>query len=113
VELLLFQVGARRYGVDARQVLGIGRAAGDTFALHSLGPLQTGRRALLFDSQGGKTCGLQVDSVEGVRQAMVADLRRMPEVACAHPYAMGIWLLGEEAVLLIDLMEGLKFQKSN
>src|SRR5262249_32063242 len=110
---LLFSVGARRYGVDARRVLGIGRATGDTFELCGLGPLQSGKRALLFDSEVGKTHGLQVDSVEGVRQAMVADLRRMPEVACAHPYAVGIWLRGEEAVLLIDLIEGLKFQNRN
>jgi chemotaxis signal transduction protein len=113
VEVLLFEIGGRRYGVDAGQVEGIGGPGGETFKLPALGPLRTGKRALLFDSGPGQSHGLQVDSVEGVRQARVVDLRRMPDAVRAHPYTVGVWLRDEEAVMLIDLNEGQKFQESH
>lgn len=108
VDLVLFEIGGTRYAADLSQVRRIDSDAelegpeGDVGAL--LGAPQRGHRGLVF--VGGPTGDLRlsVDSIFGVRRVPVAQLRRVPTVMDGLPFAMGFWLDGETAVLLVDLL---------
>ena len=66
VDLMVFQVGSRRYAVDATQVLRVEPCRDAVGAqISSLGPLAQGGRALVFRSEGGEG-RLAVDVVNGV-----------------------------------------------
>jgi hypothetical protein len=66
-------------------------------------------KALVFQSPRGEH-SLRVDRVLGVRTAATTDLRRVPPAAGQKGYAMGVWLDGGAPLLLVDLLETLKFQ---
>lgn len=94
VDLILFEIAGQLFGADASLVLRIER------------PSAEGKRALVF--QGGAEEGqLPVDRVRGVKAVSVASLRRMP-AAASQPHAIGVWLDGDDPVLLLDLVEFVK-----
>jgi chemotaxis signal transduction protein len=102
VELLLFEIGPERYGVDASQVLRIDRSGPDALAHPQLGALTSGRRALVCKTSSGEA-KLRVDTVLGVQLVAPQTLRRPPRAAASRPYAIGFWLDGPKPVALIDL----------
>jgi chemotaxis signal transduction protein len=108
VDLLLFEVGTSIFGADASQVLRVDNAAPNAVILHDLGTLKSGSRVLVFRGGEGEE-QLRIDSVRGVKTVSVSELRRLPPAAALKPYALGIWLDGEQTVLLIDLQEAAKF----
>jgi chemotaxis signal transduction protein len=109
VDVLFFEVGDIVYGVDASQVLRIDRSHPEDLSLEELGPLKRGNRALVFDTPEGEG-HLKVDDIRGVRPVSFMALRRLPPVAAAAPYAVGVFLDEERPVLLIDLVETLNAQ---
>ncbi|HEX5745654.1 MAG TPA: Frizzy aggregation protein FrzB [Archangium sp.] len=109
VDLLFFEVGGVVYGTDAQQVLRIDRSHPDDLEVPGLGPLKRGGRALVFDTPEGEG-HLKVDAIRGVRPVPILDLRRLPVVAGAAPYAVGVFLDQERPVMLIDLVETLNAQ---
>ncbi len=111
VDLLLFEVGGRTFGVDASQVLRVDRPLPGAYALPGLGPLAEGGRALVFQAEEGEG-QLRVDAVSGIRPVPADSLRRLPQVAAtAGAYSIGVWLNGETPVLLLDLAEIEAFQR--
>ncbi|PTL85360.1 Frizzy aggregation protein FrzB [Vitiosangium sp. GDMCC 1.1324] len=109
VDVLFFEVGDIVYGTDASQVLRIDRSHPDDLELPDLGPLKRGNRVLVFDTPEGEG-HLKVDAIRGVRPVPIMDLRRLPLVAGAAPYAVGVFLDQERPVMLIDLVETLNAQ---
>jgi len=109
VDVLFFEVGDVLYGTDAQQVLRIDRSHPDDIEVPGLGPLKRGGRALVFDSPEGES-HLKVDGIRGVRPVPIMDLRRLPVVTGAAPYAVGVFLDQERPVMLIDLVETLNSQ---
>ena len=109
VELMIFEVGGNRYGVDASQVIRVDRARGDAVRVEALGKPARGLRALVFETEEGEF-QLAVDTVHGVRAVEADSLRRLPPAAETLPCNIGIWLDGEKPVLLLDLKETLKAQ---
>lgn len=103
VDLLLFEVGGVRYGVDATQVRRVGPVHGPPSVGAPLGPPAAPRRALVFCRPDGREERLDVDEVLGVRSVGVDELRRLPPLVQAPPLAVGALLDGDEAVLLVDL----------
>jgi hypothetical protein len=104
VSLILFEVGGRRLGVDATQVLRVDRPDSAAHRFEALGRLAHGERALVFQTETGEA-QLRVDEVFGLQRVPLDHLRRMPLAVRAGPSAVGFWLDGENAVLLINLME--------
>jgi chemotaxis signal transduction protein len=103
VDLLLFRIGASRFGADASQVIRIERAGFRARLVDALGMPDEGTRALVFQAPSGED-QLCVDAVEGVRLVQVDDLRRVPPAACAAPGVLGLWLEdGRHPVVLLDL----------
>lgn len=102
VDILMVEVGAEVYGVDASQVLRIDRAESHAFALAALGPLRHGRRALVYRTESGEAM-LKVDAVQGVVAVPLDKLRRMPPAATRSPLAVGLSLAGDRPVVLLDL----------
>jgi hypothetical protein len=109
VDVLFFQVGNVVYGTDASMVLRIDRSHPDDLAIEGLGPLSRGNRALVFETSEGEG-HLKVDAIQGVRPVPIVALRRLPPVASAASYAVGVFLDAERPVLLIDLVETLNPQ---
>jgi chemotaxis signal transduction protein len=109
VDVLFFEVGDIVYGTDASQVLRIDRSHPDDLSVPGLGPLKRGNRALVFDTPEGEG-HLKVDAIRGVRPVPIMDLRRLPPVAGAAPYTVGVFLDQERPVMLIDLVETLNDQ---
>ena len=109
VDVLFFEIGDTLYGTDASQVLRIDRSLPDDLEVEGLGPLKRGNRALVFDTPEGEG-HLKVDAIRGVRPVPIVDLRRLPVVAGAAPYAVGVFLDQERPVMLIDLIETLNAQ---
>ena len=109
MDILFFEVGAALYGADASQVLRIDRSLSEDIVLEVLGPLEHGRRALVFDTEDGER-HLKVDGVRGVRAVPANVLRRLPSVTGAPSYTIGLCLDAERPVLLIDLVETAKLQ---
>lgn len=109
VDVLFFEVGDITYGTDASQVLRIDRSLADDLEVPGLGALKRGNRALVFDTPDGEA-HLKVDAIRGVRPVPIVDLRRLPVVAGAAPYAVGVFLDQERPVMLIDLVETLNAQ---
>lgn len=109
VDVLFFEVGDILYGTDASQVLRIDRAHAEDPSVPELGALKRGNRALVFDAPEGEG-HLKVDAIRGVRPVPIMDLRRLPLVAGAAPYAVGVFLDQERPVMLIDLVETLNAQ---
>ncbi|MFL5352417.1 Frizzy aggregation protein FrzB [Archangium sp.] len=109
VDVLFFEVGDILYGTDALQVLRIDRSHPDDLSLPELGALKRGNRAIVFDTPEGEG-HLKVDAIRGVRPVPIMDLRRLPQVAGAAPYAVGVFLDQERPVMLIDLVETLNAQ---
>lgn len=109
VDVLFFEVGDAVYGTDASQVLRIDRSHPDDLEVPELGPLKRGNRALVFDTSEGEG-HLKVDAIRGVRPVPIMDLRRLPQVTGAAPYAVGVFLDEERPVMLIDLVETLNAQ---
>ena len=109
VDILFFEVGDTVYGTDASLVLRIDRSHPEDLELPDLGPLKRGGRALVFDTPEGEG-HLKVDAIRGVRSIPIMDLRRLPPVAGAAPYAVGVVLDQERPVMLIDLVETLNDQ---
>jgi chemotaxis signal transduction protein len=110
VDVLFFEVGDAVYGTDASMVLRIDRSHPDDLALPELGSLKRGNRALVFETSEGEG-HLMVDAIRGVRTVPVVDLRRLPPVASAASYTVGVFLDQERPVLLIDLVETLKLKE--
>lgn len=104
VEILLFEIGSELFGADASQVLRVDRAAVDALEIPTLGRLRSGARALVFLHQGGER-QVRIDTVHGVRTAALTSLRRIPAVASAAELAIGVWLDGQRAVMLVDLVQ--------
>ena len=109
VDVLFFEVGDVAYGTDASQVLRIDRSLPDDLELPGLGKLKRGNRAIVFETPEGEG-HLKVDAIRGVRPVPIVDLRRLPVVAGAAPYAVGVFLDQERLVMLIDLVETLNAQ---
>jgi hypothetical protein len=110
VDVLFFEVGDIVYGTDASQVLRIDRSHPDDLVVEGLGPLKRGNRALVFDTPEGEG-HLKVDTIRGVRPVPIGALRRLPPVAFAASYAVGVFLDEEDRpVMLIDLVETLNAQ---
>jgi chemotaxis signal transduction protein len=109
VDVLFFEVGDTVYGTDASMVLRIDRSHPDDLALDELGALNRGNRALVFETTEGEG-HLKVDGIRGVRPVPIVALRRLPPVALAASYAVGVFLDEERPVLLIDLVETLNAQ---
>lgn len=109
VDILFFDIGASTFGADASQVLRIDRALPDDLTLPELGLPHRGHRALVFDTPEGES-HLKVDAVHAVRTIPLSALRRMPPTAGAAPYAVGVCLQEDRAVLLIDLVETARTQ---
>lgn len=110
VDILFFEVGDIVYGTDASQVLRIDRSHPDDLVVEGLGPLKRGNRALVFDTPEGEG-HLKVDTIRGVRPVPIMALRRLPPVAFAAPYTVGVFLDEEDRpVMLIDLVETLNDQ---
>jgi chemotaxis signal transduction protein len=101
VNLLLFQVGARRFGADAAEVKRVERSRPGDGRLATLGALSAGERALVFEAEGNEQ-RLQVDAVLGLALVELEALRRIPQSAAPRPYAVGLWL-DEDPVLLLEL----------
>lgn len=103
VDVLLFRLGATRYGADASQVLRIDRANVGTRLAHALDAPNIGTRALIFRT-GADESSLFVDEVEGVRRVAIDTLRRVPRAAGQPPGVIGLWLESpEKAIVLVDL----------
>jgi len=109
VDVLFFEVGDVVYGTDASQVLRIERSLPDDLMVPELGVLRRGNRALVFDAPEGEG-HLKVDAIRGVRPVPIRDLRRLPLVAGAATYTVGVFLDQERPVMLIDLLETLNAQ---
>jgi hypothetical protein len=110
VDVLFFEVGDIVYGTDASQVLRIDRSHPDDLEVEGLGPLKRGNRALVFDTPEGEG-HLKVDTIRGVRPVPIVSLRRLPPVAFAASYTVGVFLDAEDRpVMLIDLVETLNAQ---
>ena len=109
VDVLFFEVGDVVYGTDASQVLRIERSLPDDLRVPELGALRRGNRALVFDAPEGEG-HLKVDAIRGVRPVPIRDLRRLPLVAGAASYTVGVFLDQERPVMLIDLLETLNAQ---
>src|SRR5699024_709155 len=88
IDVLVFQVGSRRFAADAGQVIRIDRANAVTTTVDALGQLEHGNRALVFHTEEGER-GVRVDGVHGVRGAPLEALRRLPPAAAAPSYALG------------------------
>ncbi|MET0402551.1 MAG: Frizzy aggregation protein FrzB [Cystobacter sp.] len=110
VDILFFEVGDIVYGTDASQVLRIERAIAEDLTVPELGPLRRGHRALVFDAPEGEG-HLKVDAIRGVRPVPIQHLRRLPPVAGAAPFAVGVFLDDAHLVMLIDLLETLMFKE--
>lgn len=110
VDVLFFEVGEVLYGTDAQQVLRIDRSHPDDIEVPGLGQLKRGGRALVFETPEGEEGHLKVDAIRGVRPVPILDLRRLPIVAGAAPYTVGVFLDRERPVMLIDLVETLNAQ---
>lgn len=107
VELIVFEIGQQRYAADATLVLRIDRPEEHTVTREELGALVKGSRALVFRAPGVEG-SLRVDAVQGVKTVETAALRRLPAAAqLPNSCAMGVWLDGEEPVLLVDLLRTL------
>lgn len=109
VDILFFEIAGQLYGVDAKQVVRVDRPEPSSIELAGLGKPSVGSRSLVF-GVGDEEAGLKVDLVRGISAVGVDRIRRMPSVAMAEPYAVGVYLDGEQAVVLIDLVETRKFQ---
>jgi chemotaxis signal transduction protein len=109
VDVLFFEVGDTVYGTDASMVLRIDRSHPDDLELAELGALHRGNRVLVFETTEGEG-HLKVDAIRGVRPVPIVALRRLPPVALAASYAVGVFLDEERPVLLIDLVETLNAQ---
>lgn len=109
VDVLFFEVGDTVYGTDASQVLRIERALPEDLVVEGLGALKRGNRALVFETEEGEG-HLKVDVIRGVRPVPIVALRRLPPVASAAPYAVGVFLDEDRPVMLIDLVETLNAQ---
>lgn len=104
VDLLVFQVGAQRFGADLSQVRRIDQDSPADTVGRPLGTPRSGKRALVFEVSLGNERRLAVDHVEGVSKVPVASLRRLPRAVHAAPYAIGAWLDGDVVILLVDLL---------
>ena len=102
VQLVLFQVGARRFGADAAEVKRVERGQPGDFRLPTLGALGPNGRALVFEAEG-RELRLAVDAVLGLADAGLESLRRLPAGASPRPYAVGLWLDAKDPVLLLEL----------
>jgi chemotaxis signal transduction protein len=103
VDVLLFRIGASRFGADASQVIRIDRAGFHARLVDALGMPDEGTRALVFHTSSGEE-QVCVDAVEGVRVVRIADLRRVPPAAGTPPGVLGLWLEnGRHPVVLLDL----------
>lgn len=109
VDVLFFEVGDTVYGTDASMVLRIDRSHPEDLSLAELGTLKRGNRALVFETTEGEG-HLKVDAIRGVRPVPIVALRRLPPVASAASYTVGVFLDEERPVLLIDLVETLNAQ---
>jgi chemotaxis signal transduction protein len=109
IDLLFFEIGGELFGTDASQVLRIDRSLPGDLVLPELGAPTRGTRALVFDTPEGEG-HLKVDVVRGVRPIPLVALRRIPSVAAAAPFAIGLCLDDTRPVLLIDLVETAKTQ---
>lgn len=105
VELLIFRVGEDLYGADACQVARIGRPDAETAVPLLLGAPRGLGHSLMVKDGSGTEPAVRVDAVEGLRQAPVHLLRRLPPAAAAPAYAVGVWLDEQRPVLLVDLAE--------
>jgi chemotaxis signal transduction protein len=111
VEVLLFRVGAARFGADASQVVRVARASERTGHGSALGPLDSGTRALVFRTpEGAGEAELCVDEVQRIRPVPISQLRRVPPAAGAPRGVIGFYLEAEDRPLvLVDLPQCLDF----
>lgn len=95
VDLILFEVGGRKWAADPWDVLRVDRsgAAGETTA-----------RALVVRSGQGET-RVPIDRLLGFQRVSAQALRPMPPFAqsLTSPAVVGAWLAQQEIVLLLDL----------
>ncbi len=107
ISLILFTVGGERYGADASQVLRVDRPRAETFRSSVLGTPKLGERALVFlsgrEQESCEERSLAIDSVLGLRQVTISELRQKTFVLASAKAALGFWLDGERPVVLVDL----------
>lgn len=103
VDILLFEVGGLRFGADASQVVRIDRPVEEPSVGAPLGVPYVGNRALIFRAGGGELKRLDIDKVSGLKTVPIESLRRLPPPARVGQIPIGMWLDGDDAVLLVDL----------
>lgn len=103
VDILLFEVAGVRFAADASQVVRIDRPIEEHSVGAPLGVPQVGNRALIFRDDAGELRRLDIDRVSGVKTVAIESLRRLPPPARVGEIPIGMWLDGDEAVLLVDL----------
>jgi hypothetical protein len=103
VDLMIFEVAGDHFGVDLTQVLRIDTDQSVASIGAPLGVPRVGRRAMVFRSSEGAERRLLFDSMVSTRKVATTDLRRMPKVAAAASFSIGVWLNGEQPVILVDL----------
>lgn len=103
VQLVLFEIDGKRFAADLSQVARVDFFEAAQSVGAPLGPCRTGERSLVIRVGDDREPRLAIDAMLGVRKVALEDLRRLPPVAAHGKYAMGAWLDGQEAVLLVDL----------
>ena len=110
VDILLFEVAGARFAADASQVVRIDRPVEEPSVGAPLGMPLIGNRALIFQAGEGKLFRLDIDRVAGVRTVAIESLRRLPPPARVGEIPIGMWLDGDDAVLLVDLARMASFR---
>ena len=106
VDLVLFEVGGRRWAADAFDVVRVDRRAGDdaAAAARATGSSATRRTLVVRDPEGAEALIL-IDRLLGFERVPASALHALPPFAqrLASPAVLGAWLSPQEMVLLIDL----------
>ncbi len=101
VDLILFELLGRQYGVALEQVLRIVNASAEAGQVDVLAQ-KAGARSLLLRRAAGGTTMLNVDKVLGVKRVHAAALRPMPKAVGAHPFFIGVLVENVTLTLLVD-----------
>lgn len=104
VNLVIFELAGTRYAADLSQVIRLDFFDPATSVGAPLGPVRGGNKALLIDARDECVWCLAIDTLHGVRSVPVEQLRRLPAIVPAGSFSIGVWLDGNEAVLLVDLV---------
>jgi chemotaxis signal transduction protein len=101
VDLILFELLGRQYGVALEQVQRIVNTSAEAGQLDVLAQ-KAGERSLLLRRLTGGTLMFNVDKVLGVKRVQATALRPMPKAVGAHPFFIGVLVENITLTLLID-----------